>query len=211
LVVVHESRLVAPAIRAHLDGRIEVLAETVFGAAVVAMAELLSPDLIVASEVFADGLVDQFLPLLLRCGSRVLVLVERGGAERVLDLLEAGASGVCCLDQGLDEVCRSVEEVARGGVAIPGEALGSLVGEWRLARRTGEMRQLSGSLTPREIEVLSAMADGLTTKAIARLLGVALKTVENHKTRVFHKLGVRTQAQAVAVAVSGGLGAKTIP
>ena len=46
--------------------------------------------------------------------------------------------------------------------------------------------------------MLNAMADGLSTKAAARLLGIAVKTVESHRTRVFAKLGVRSQAQLVA-------------
>jgi LuxR family maltose regulon positive regulatory protein len=49
--------------------------------------------------------------------------------------------------------------------------------------------------------VLEAMVEGLSTKAIARRLGVAYKTVENHKIRVFEKLQVRTHAQAVSVAI----------
>jgi DNA-binding CsgD family transcriptional regulator len=46
------------------------------------------------------------------------------------------------------------------------------------------------------------MADGLSTKAAARLLGIAVKTVESHRTRVFAKLGVRSQAQLVAARTS---------
>ena len=49
------------------------------------------------------------------------------------------------------------------------------------------------------------MADGLATKAIATKLGVALKTVENHKIRIFDKLGVRTQAEAVSLAIGHSL------
>jgi DNA-binding NarL/FixJ family response regulator len=60
-------------------------------------------------------------------------------------------------------------------------------------------------LTPRELDVLAAMTEGLAAKAIAARLGVALKTVENHKIRVFDKLGVRTQAHAVTVAMAYGL------
>jgi DNA-binding NarL/FixJ family response regulator len=53
--------------------------------------------------------------------------------------------------------------------------------------------------------VLKAMAEGLAAKGIARRLGVATKTVENHKVRVFDKLGVRNHAQAVSVAITHGL------
>jgi DNA-binding CsgD family transcriptional regulator len=74
----------------------------------------------------------------------------------------------------------------------------SIVTEWRSGRRHGGSLAAREKLTMREMEVLNAMADGLSTKAAARLLGVAPKTVESHRTRVFAKLGVRSQAQLVA-------------
>jgi two-component system nitrate/nitrite response regulator NarL len=49
------------------------------------------------------------------------------------------------------------------------------------------------------MDVMGAMSDGLATKAIAHHLGISVKTVENHKTRIYDKLGVRSQAQAVAL------------
>jgi len=49
------------------------------------------------------------------------------------------------------------------------------------------------------------MAEGLPAKAIAKRLGVALKTVESHKIRLFDKLGARTQAHAVSIAMGYGL------
>jgi DNA-binding CsgD family transcriptional regulator len=64
---------------------------------------------------------------------------------------------------------------------------------------------IPASLTVREHDVLVAMADGLPAKSIARRLGMAVKTVENHKIRIYDKLGVRTQAHAVAVAIGQGL------
>jgi DNA-binding NarL/FixJ family response regulator len=70
--------------------------------------------------------------------------------------------------------------------------------QWRTSRGSGSQR---ASLTPREREVLMALAKGLTTKAIARRLGVAMKTVESHKIRLFSKLGARTQAHAVSIAI----------
>ena len=63
--------------------------------------------------------------------------------------------------------------------------------------------------------MLGAISDGLSTKAVAHHLGIAVKTVEHHKSRIFDKLGVRTQAEAVAVALgTGGLvgaGAGEVP
>jgi DNA-binding CsgD family transcriptional regulator len=74
-----------------------------------------------------------------------------------------------------------------------------VVEQWR--QLSSSLRSPHTSLTPREREVLLALAEGLTTKAIARRLGVALKTVESHKVRLFDKLGARTQAHAVSIAI----------
>jgi len=61
-------------------------------------------------------------------------------------------------------------------------------------------RELHALLTPREIEVLAAIADGDTNKAIARRLNISLHTVKFHVESVFRKLGVRTRAEAVGKA-----------
>jgi DNA-binding NarL/FixJ family response regulator len=63
----------------------------------------------------------------------------------------------------------------------------------------------SSVLTRREIEVLDAIGGGSTTRDVAMLMGISPKTVENHKQRIFSKLGVQNQAHAVAVAVRQGL------
>jgi DNA-binding NarL/FixJ family response regulator len=84
-----------------------------------------------------------------------------------------------------------------------------LLEQWRRLRDAGRIGTVGGgvspSLTVREMDVLVAMADGLPAKAVARRLGVAVKTVENHKIRIYDKLGVRTQAHAVSLAISQGL------
>lgn len=60
-------------------------------------------------------------------------------------------------------------------------------------------------LSPRELDVLRLVASGLTTKEISDRLGISPKTIENHKQRTFWKLGVQSQAHAVAVAMRAGL------
>ena len=60
-------------------------------------------------------------------------------------------------------------------------------------------------LSPREREVLRLVAQGLSSKAIGRRLFISERTVAQHLTAVFHKLGVNTRAQAVALAVQRGL------
>jgi DNA-binding NarL/FixJ family response regulator len=61
------------------------------------------------------------------------------------------------------------------------------------------------ALTPRELDVLRLVAAGLTTGEIGPRLGISPKTVENHKQRLFAKLGVQNQAHAVSIAMRAGL------
>jgi two-component system response regulator NreC len=62
-----------------------------------------------------------------------------------------------------------------------------------------------GSLTPREIEVLRLLALGHTNVEIAEILGIAPRTVEAHREHVLQKLGARTRAQLVRIALDSGL------
>jgi DNA-binding NarL/FixJ family response regulator len=60
-------------------------------------------------------------------------------------------------------------------------------------------------LSPREVQVMQGIANGLVTAQVAISLGITRKSVENHKQRIFAKLGVQSQAHAVVVAVDSGL------
>jgi two-component system nitrate/nitrite response regulator NarL len=126
----------------------------------------------------------------------VLLLLNDVPGERVLGLVSRGLSGACSTSDGLAEVADAVMDVAAGGVVLPPPLVADVVTQWRSSRHRDKAAS-EAELTLREMEVLNAMAEGLPTKATARLLGVAIKTVETHKTRVFAKLGVRNQAQLV--------------
>jgi DNA-binding CsgD family transcriptional regulator len=72
------------------------------------------------------------------------------------------------------------------------------------ARESRNTPEVPGSLTQRETEILSRIADGMSTRQVATSLGISPRTVENHKQRIFAKLGVRSQAHAVAVTLASG-------
>jgi two-component system nitrate/nitrite response regulator NarL len=200
VVTLHDHRFVAPGLAEALAGRAEVVGDTTYGAAALQLADILTPSVVLAGELLGDGAIDHFLPDLVRAGIRVLLLVDELRTDRVLDLVDHGLSGVCSTDRSLTEVADAVLEVAAGGAVLPPEIVASLVTQWRSGRRLGGTGP-DERLTLRELEVLNAMTDGLSTKAIGRLLGVTTKTVENHKTRVFAKLGVRSQAQLIVARV----------
>lgn len=120
-------------------------------------------------------------------------------------LLLAGASGYLCSDaDGFADLPAAVEAVARGRAALPPDVAWTVLQHWRAARvqeRADPGAQLSG----RELEVLRAIAGGMTTRAIARRLGVAEKTVEAHRARLYSKLGARNQSHAVSLALTRGI------
>ena len=72
------------------------------------------------------------------------------------------------------------------------------------ARESRNALKGSGILTQRETEILSRVAEGMSSLQVATSLGISSRTVENHKRRIFAKLGVRSQAHAVAVALASG-------
>ncbi len=142
-------------------------------------------------------------------------LAELLGAEPDIDVVAAVAHGrevLVGLDQ-VDAVLLSESDESSfwsGTRAVRftgGETASSLIGALRgAAPRTGRNRPLrkvadpSGPrLTPREAQVMRSVADGLSTEQIAATLGIAGKSVDNHKQRMFAKLGAQNGAHAVAL------------
>lgn len=168
------------------------------------------PDVVVTSDQLADGALLDVVGELTATGARILVIGRDAAPERITHLLQRGAMGYLLRDSAPEQVADAVEALAAGDVALHPSVARTLLDQWRRLRGGSEPAG-PAQLTPRELDVLVAMSDGLAAKAIARRLGVAVKTVENHKIRVFDKLGVRTHAQAVAVAIGHGLLADAAP
>lgn len=199
VVILHDNAIISEILKLVLAERIDVVAETQSGKAAVALSELLIPDVVVAGEMLIDGVADYYLPALLQTGTRVLLVSEPHDTARMLALAELGITGLIDSDQSPDELANAVLMLAAGGAALPPDVVAVIATEWRRTRRRATNEVHASELTSRELEVLGTMSDGLSTKAVAHHLGIAVKTVENHKTRIFNKLGVRTQAQAVAL------------
>ena len=167
----------------------------------------LRPDVALIADRIDDVRVEEVLDQVGALDTSVIVLCDDPSPDRLAQLLARDISGLLSHDAGPDEVVGAVCAVARGEMALNPSLLTLILQQWRRLRaqpvQFGARRR--PVLTPRELDILAAMADGLAAKAIAARLGVALKTVENHKIRVFEKLGVRSQAHAVTVAMAYGL------
>jgi DNA-binding NarL/FixJ family response regulator len=171
------------------------------------LAADVEPDVVITSDRLCDEPVDQALARLRALDCRVIVLSADPSPDLLTSLLDTGAFGFFSYDARPEEIANGVLSVGRGLIALNSELLTLIVGQWRRFRTIDLPPDFHRTrrLTAREQDILVAMTDGLSAKAIATRLGVALKTVENHKVRVFEKLGVRSQAHAVTVALAQGL------
>ncbi len=203
-----------PVLRAMLDRAVTaaVPADLSLSASVESLSELRT---VCAAErprvaVLGSGLGDadqvaQTLPQLLSTGARALVVATRASGLNQAQLLLAGASGFIYLeDAGLAAIAAAVRSVAAGTAALHPEVANTVLQQWRAMRQQKAGPQTQ-PLSQRELTVLQAMSDGLTTRAAANRLGIAEKTVEAHKSRIYTKLGARNQANAISIAVARGL------
>lgn len=209
VVVAHDDALVREMLRlACARGGVVVVGEALTYDELLYSGAALSPDVTLTADRLGEALVEQCLPSLLASGSRVIVLSGDPSPERLSRLLATDVCGYLSHDAAPDEVVGAILAVARGEMAVNPQVLSTILQQWRRLRAQPlslGTRRRRPVLTPRELDILSAMADGLAAKAIALRLGVAVKTVENHKIRIFEKLGVRSHAHAVTVAMAYGL------
>ncbi len=117
----------------------------------------------------------------------VLVLTMVDDDDSVTAALRVGARGYVLKGAGQEEVLAAIRSVVSGGVVLGPGVAGRV-----LARR----QRYTDRLTEREAEVLALLATGASNPEIARELGVSLKTVQNHVSKVLTKLQVRDRTQA---------------
>ena len=126
----------------------------------------------------------------------VLVVTSYDTDHEILRAVEAGASGYLLKDTPPDELWAGIVAAAGGETALSPRVANRLM--TRLATP-------SSRLTPRELEVLAAVARGLSNREVARELFLSEATVKSHLVQVFDRLGVRSRTAAVAQARARGM------
>ena len=186
----------------HADGRFEVVGQASDGAEAIAAAGRLHPDLILM-DLRMPGMGGVEAIRAIRADAPDLpigVLTMFESREHVQSALKAGASGYVAKDATPADFCEAASLLAQGTrklIAIPSAHAAEGNGTSSSA--------LLARLTERELEVLRALATGATIAEIAGDLGITTKTLRNHISNTYHKLGIYDRAQAVILAVREGL------
>jgi DNA-binding NarL/FixJ family response regulator len=193
---------------------LDVVGEAGNGAEAVMMTRELTPDVVVMDlgMPVMDGIeatrrltADNFTPDP-DYTAKVLILTGLGDDENDYAALRAGASGFVLKDAAPAELATAVACVANGnGYLAPAVTRGVIAG---IATRPSPARPVPGildRLTPREREILTLMAGGLTNEDIATRLHLAMATVKTHVCRIIMRLEVHDRTQAVVVAYQNNL------
>ncbi|WP_067827813.1 response regulator [Actinomadura kijaniata] len=187
---------------------LEVVGECGDGRAAVDLARRLRPDIVVMDVRMPvlDGI--EATRLLAGAGVpdpvKVLVVTTFNLDEYVYEALRAGASGFLLKDAPPAQLLHGVRTVASGAALLAPEVTRQLVGRYA-ARIRPAGSPADAALTPRELEVLRLIAEGLSNSEIAAVLVLSQETVKTYVSRILTKLGLRDRVQAVVYAYRNGL------
>jgi two-component system, NarL family, response regulator NreC len=195
--------LVRQGVRRLLEGReFEILGEASDGLEVIELAQRLRPDII---------LLDLSMPTLNGIGAarelarvapsaKVIILTMHTEEHYILEALRAGVKGCVSKTQAPEHLLQAIREVCRGGVYLSPSVSGVVVQGY-----LSKTEMPYDPLTDRERQVMQLIAEGKTTKEVAVILGVSVKTAESHRSSLMGKLDIHSTAEVVRYAIRRGL------
>ena len=180
----------------------EVVGEASDGHEASRLAQTLRPDVAVLdlSMPGLNGLDAARAVLQASPRTKTILLTVHKEDQYVLGALQAGVKGYVLKTQAIMEVVQAIQQVARGGLYLS-PAVAETVVQAYLARTEFPL----DLLTPREREVVQLVAEGKTTKEIAEVLGVSVKTAESHRANIMEKLDIHHIAGLVRYAIRRGM------
>jgi two-component system, NarL family, response regulator LiaR len=192
------------------EADIEVVGEAVNGEEAVSLANLTQPDIVVMdirmpvlSGIEATRIIRESLPQV-----QVLVLTAHDDDQYIFSLLQAGASGYLLKTAPVSELVKAIRQVQAGesplDPAIARKVVVRMSGSAPAGPAPAEDGQSLEALTPRELEVLQLLAQGLSNRNIAEALFISDRTVQAHLTSIFAKTQVSSRLEAVLNAIRRG-------
>lgn len=199
--------LVRAGIRALLQelGEVEVIGEAADGRSAIEMVGQLHPD-VVLMDISMKGLngIEATSQMQKHHSDvRVVILSMHTTEEHVAQALRAGAAGYIVKDGATEELGTAIDTVMRGERYVSPGVSRNVV-ERLLRDASAEPNPLS-LLTPRQKEILQLIAEGRSTKEIAHVLNLSIKTVETHRAQLMQRLSIRDVPGLVRYALRAGL------
>jgi DNA-binding NarL/FixJ family response regulator len=183
----------------------EVVGEADNGAAAIALAQKLNPDVVVMDISMPDlnGLKATETLKRLRPDIKVLILTRHTAAGYVRQMLQSSADGYVLKQSASEELTRAIRRVATGQNYLDPGVVEQVVGSFSGGSRGGSSAT-GKELSKREKEVLRLVAWGFLNKEIADHLQISIKTVESHRTNGMSKLGMTNRVDIVRYALLQG-------
>lgn len=203
VLLADDHQIVRQGIRAILEREgFEVVGEGTTGREAVVLASQLDPDVAVLDLIMPvlNGIEAAREILQQRPGMRVVLLTMHTEEHQVVAALRAGIRGYVVKTQAAEDLVYAIREVVRGGIYLsPG------VSRVFVESYLAQVAPASEPLAPRERQVLQLVAEGKTSKEIATLLDLTVKSAESYRTRIMEKLDIHDTAGLVRYAIRRGI------
>jgi DNA-binding NarL/FixJ family response regulator len=184
---------------------VEVVAEARDGREALALLKIHQPDVVLMDIAMPslNGLEAVARASKEFSSTRVIILSMHTNEEYVVQALRAGASGYVIKDAPVAELGLAIQAVTSGGTYLSPRISKTMIEAY--LERVGDECALLERLTPRQREIVQLIAEGNSTKEIAFLLNVSVKTVETHRGQLMDKLGIHDIPGLVRYAMRAGL------
>jgi|SRR5581483_8558685 len=201
VLLADDHAIVIEGLRRVLEPDFEIVGAVANGEALVIAAGTLQPDIIITdiSMPLLNGIDAARKIRKANANVKIVFFTMHADAAYVVEALAGGRSAYVLKGSGIAEIREAIREVLAGRTYVTSSVNRDVV------KAQLQRDELEPAITRRQREVLQLIAEGRTSKEIAAMLDVSLRTVEFHKYRILKALGVRTVADLVQYAIKNGI------